>query len=227
MSTDWLAADWPAPESVIAGTVLRNGDIKALNLPGEPCWLQQVHGAEVVVAGDYDEPPQADASVGRQPGDVCVIRTADCLPVLFCSSDGKCIAAAHAGWRGLAAGVLEATIARMEHEPKELMAWLGAAISQPAFEVGGEVRAAFVEPDPGAAACFRPNERGRWQADLYELARRRLAAAGIGSCYGGGLCTFADSERFYSWRRNADTGRMVNFIAFKSLEKTDNGAISG
>jgi YfiH family protein len=227
MSTDWLEADWPAPASVIAGTVLRNGDIKALNLPGEPCWLQQVHGADVVAAGDYGEPPPADASVGRQAGDVCVVRTADCLPVLFCSSDGTRIAAAHAGWRGLAAGILEATIARMAHEPADLMAWLGPAISQPAFEVGGEVRDAFVDPDPGAADCFKPNERGRWQADLYALARRRLAAAGISNCYGGGLCTFADSERFYSWRRNADTGRMVNFIAFQSLENTDNGAISG
>ena len=227
MSTEWIAADWPTPGSVIAGTVLRNGDIAALRLPGEPCWLQQVHGADVVAAGHFDAPPPADASVGRQPGDVCVVRTADCLPVLFCSLDGTRIAAAHAGWRGLAAGILEATIVRMEHDAKDLMAWLGPAISQPAFEVGGEVRDAFVAPDPGAVACFEPNERGRWQADLYALARRRLAVAGIGACYGGGLCTFADSERFYSWRRNADTGRMVSFIALKTLENTDNGAISG
>lgn len=227
MKTDWMAADWPAPESVFAGTVLRNGDTAALSLPGEPCWLQQVHGADVVDAGQYDEPPHADASVGRQPGDVCVVRTADCLPVLFCSTDGTRIAAAHAGWRGLAAGILEATIAGMQHEPTELMAWLGPAISQSAFEVGGEVRDAFIAPDPGAAACFRANERGRWQADLYGLAKRRLAAAGIVACYGGGLCTFADSERFYSWRRSADSGRMVSFIALNSLENTGNGAISG
>lgn len=227
MSTNWIAADWPAPASVIAGTVLCNGDIADLKLPGEPSWLQQVHGADVVAAGSYDVPPQADASVGQRSGDVCVVRTADCLPVLLCSSDGAEIAAAHAGWRGLAAGILEATVARMEHEASDLMAWLGPAISQPAFEVGGEVREAFVEQDPGAAGCFEPNEHSRWQADLYALARRRLAAIGIGTCYGGGLCTFADSERFYSWRRNADTGRMVSFIALKPLENTGDGAISG
>lgn len=226
MSTAWIAADWPAPASVHAGTVLRNGDIAALQLPGKPCWLQQVHGANVVAARDYEAPPQADAAVGRHAGDVCVVRTADCLPVLFCSTDGTSIAAAHAGWRGLAAGILEATIARLEQDPGDLMAWLGPAISQTAYEVGGEVRDAFVEPDPGAAVCFQPNERARWQADLYALARRRLAAAGIGACYGGGLCTFSDSERFYSWRRNADSGRIVSFITFKSLENTGNGAIS-
>ncbi len=227
MSTDWIAADWPAPESVVAGTVLRNGEIAALQLPGEPSWLQQVHGADVVAAGHYDVPPPADASIGQRSGDVCVVRTADCLPVLFCSSDGTEIAAAHAGWRGLAAGILEATVARMGHEASDLMAWLGPAISQPAFEVGGEVRDAFVELDAGAAGCFERNERGRWQADLYALAQRRLAAVGVGACYGGGLCTFADSERFYSYRRNADTGRMVSFIALKTLENTGNGAISG
>jgi YfiH family protein len=227
MSTTWIAADWPAPASVNAGTVLRTGDIAALQLPGKPCWLQQVHGADVVAAGDYEAPPQADAAVGRHANDVCVVRTADCLPVLFCSTDGTRIAAAHAGWRGLAAGILEATIARLEQDPADLMAWLGPAISQVAYEVGGEVRDAFVQPDPGAAACFQPNARGRWQADLYALARRRLAAAGIGGCYGGGLCTFADSERFFSWRRNADSGRIVTFITFKSLENTGNGAISG
>ena len=223
--TDWIAADWPAPDNVIAGTTLRNGNIESLRLPGDPCWLKQVHGADVVAAGRYDSPPIADASVGDQPGDVCVVRTADCLPVLFCSVDGSEIAAAHAGWRGLAAGILEATIRRMAHDPGELMVWMGPAISQAAFEVGGEVRAAFVDQDTGAADCFESNRRGRWQADLYALARRRLKTAGVSACHGGGLCTFADAERFFSYRRDADSGRMVSFIALKALENTRDGAI--
>lgn len=225
MSADWIAADWPAAETIVAGTTLRNFDFASLQLPGEPCWLNQVHGAEVVRAGHYDEPPSADASVGRQPGDVCVVRTADCLPVLLCAIDGTEIAAAHAGWRGLAAGILEATVRHMAHSPGELLAWMGPAISQSAFEVGGEVRDAFVTPDPAAADCFDLNERGRWQADLYALARRRLAAIGVRACYGGGLCTFSDEERFYSYRRSADAGRMVSFVALRNLENTDDGAI--
>ncbi len=215
MSADWIAADWPAPDSVIAGTALRGKSLDTLGLPGEPCFLKQVHGAKVVVAAAYASPPEADASVGRLPGDVCAVRTADCLPVLFCSGDGTEIAAAHAGWRGLAAGILEATIACMTHDPADLMAWLGPAISQPAFEVGSEVKEAFVQKDPGDSRCFEPNERGRWQADLYELARRRLCAAGLTGIYGGGFCTYADTERFYSYRRDPDCGRMVSFIARK------------
>lgn len=225
MSDGWIAADWPAPATVIAGTTLRSGDFTTLDLPGKPCWLNQVHGADVVMARHHDVPPTADASVGRAPGAVCVVRTADCLPVLFCAADGTEIAAAHAGWRGLAAGVLEATVARMAHAPDRLLVWLGPAISQRGFEVGGDVRDAFTETDPGAAACFVPNERGRWQADLYELARRRLSGLGIRDCYGGGFCTFADDERFFSYRRNADTGRMVSFVALKPLENTGGGAI--
>ncbi len=123
--------------------------------------------------------------MGRKPGDVCVVRTADCLPVLFCAADGTEIAAAHAGWRGLAAGVLEATVSRMSHAPDDLLAWLGPAISQSAFEVGDDVRDAFLREDPGACGCFVANERGRWQADLYELARRRLLASGVSAIYGG------------------------------------------
>ena len=225
MSASWIAADWPAPENVVAGTTLRGSSIHSLKLSGEPCWLNQVHGADVVEARRYDKPPTADASFSRQPGTTCVVRTADCLPVLFCSVDGREIAAAHAGWRGLAAGVLEATVARMANEPGKLMVWMGPAISQTAFEVGGEVRDIFIQSDPGASECFEPNARGRWQADLYALARRRLAALGIGDCFGGGLCTFADEERFYSYRRNAETGRLVSFIALKTLENRGGDAI--
>jgi len=143
------------------------------------------------------------------------VRTADCLPVLFCSADGTEVAAAHAGWRGLAAGVLENTVAAMRSDVSNLLAWMGPAISQPNFEVGGEVRDAFLAHSVAAEACFEANARGRWQADLYGLARQRLAASGVKAIYGGGWCTFADSERFYSYRRNQETGRMVSFVALK------------
>ncbi|MGI9248596.1 MAG: peptidoglycan editing factor PgeF [Woeseiaceae bacterium] len=216
MSVDWIPADWPAPETVVAGTTLRSGGIASLDLPGEPCWLNQVHGAHVIATGSYEKPPDADASVGRNPGDVCVVRTADCLPVLFCSANGAEVAAAHAGWRGLAAGVIEATVAKMVHEAGDLLVWLGPAISQAAFEVGDEVREAFISRDPGATPCFVANDRGRWQADLYELARRRLRSIGITDIYGGGFCTFADNERFFSYRRNPDCGRMISFVARRS-----------
>lgn len=174
-----------------------------------------MHGANVVAAGEYDTPPNADASVSRDPAHVCVVRTADCLPVLFCATDGSEIAAAHAGWRGLAAGILENTLEAMEHDPAQIMAWLGPAISQPNFEIGAEVREAFVGRDPGAEACFQPNARGRWQADLYGLARRELRAAGVTRISGGELCTFADRERFFSYRRNPDCGRMISFVGLK------------
>lgn len=212
MKADWISADWPAPGTVIAGTTLRSGGVDALHVPGEPCWLNQVHGATVIVAAQYATPPDADASVSRSPGHVCVVRTADCLPVLFCSSDGTEIGAAHAGWRGLAAGILEATVAKMAHDSRDLVAWLGPAISQPAFEVGEEVRDAFVNKDSAAAGCFEANARGRWLADLYELARLRLNASGITRIYGGGFCTFADKARFFSYRRNPDCGRMISFV---------------
>lgn len=212
MSVAWIPADWPAPKTIVAGTTLRSGDLDALELPGDPCWLNQVHGAKVVSAGHFDAPPEADASVSRRPGQVCVVKTADCLPMLFCSRDGTEVAAAHAGWRGLAAGVIEATAEHMTHEPEELIVWMGPAISQAAFEVGSEVRDVFVTPDPGTAGCFVANERGRWQADLYALARRRMAKMGVTSIHGGEFCTFADKERFFSYRRNPDCGRMVSFV---------------
>ncbi len=216
MSGDWIPADWPAPDSIVAGTTLRSADIASLVLPGEPCWLNQVHGVNVVGVGYYESPPDADASVGRNIGDVCVVRTADCLPVLVSAIDGTEIAAAHAGWRGLAAGVLEAMVARMANVPADLLVWMGPAISQAAFEVGDEVRDAFTAQDPGAAGYFAVNRRGRWQADLYGLARRRLSALGITRVYGGGFCTFNDPQRFFSYRRNPACGRMISFVARRS-----------
>jgi YfiH family protein len=221
----WIPAEWPAPTNILAGTTLRGGDIEQLELPGAPCWLTQVHGATVVPVGRYDTPPEADALVGRTPGDVCAVRTADCLPLLFCATDGTEIAAAHAGWRGLVAGVIEATVASMTHPPGDLLVWMGPAISQPAFEVGDDVRDAFLAQDPEAAACFYANDRARWQADLYELARRRLQASGVKAVYGGCWCTHADSGRFFSYRRDFDNRRMVSFVALRALENMGDAAI--
>lgn len=221
----WIPADWAAPDNIVAGTTLRNESIDDCEIPGEPCWLNQVHGAQVVAAADYDTPPDADASVSAEAGRICVVRTADCLPILFCASDGSEVAAAHAGWRGLAAGVIEATIERMTHSAGDLLVWMGPAISQAAFEVGGEVRDAFLAVDPEADGCFAANARGRWQADLYGLARRRLKFAGAGEITGGDFCTFTDSKRFFSYRRNSECGRMVSFVAIKSLENPGRGAI--
>jgi len=214
--TTFITPDWPAPANVVAGSTTRNS--ASGELPEGLRCLNQVHGAVVVPAAalrDAAEPPDADAVTARRAGEVCAVRTADCLPVLFCSTDGTCVAAAHAGWRGLAAGVLENTIDALGVAPDMLMAWFGPAISQPNFEVGDEVRAAFLAHDVDAAACFEPNSRGRWQADLYALAKQRLAGAGVEAVFGGGWCTFADSDRFFSYRRGRDTGRMVSFVTLK------------
>ncbi len=217
MPPDWIKADWPAPSNIVAGTTMRSlsfdvEQIAGLSKAQKPCWLQQVHGNSVVIADDFPVAPEADGSVSDSDR-ICVIRTADCLPVLFCSRDGSVVAAAHAGWRGLAGGVLENTIASMGVESSEVIAWLGPAISQPAFEVGSEVKAAFESADSQAGTYFVENQRGRWQADLYGLARRRLAVAGVTQSFGGGYCTFQDATRFFSYRRNPDCGRMVSFIA--------------
>ena len=212
MTERLLVADWPAPSTITAGTILRAGSIE--DLPSSARLLQQVHGTHVVEFGDDEpaDPPEADAVVARAPGDTCTVKTADCLPVLLCSSDGATIAAAHAGWRGLAAGVVEATVQRMGCDPHDLIAWLGPAISQDNFEVGDEVREAFGEINTNDLAFFEPNDRGRWQADLYELARARLRRAGVTGVYGGGWCTYADTARFYSYRRDGETGRLYSFI---------------
>jgi YfiH family protein len=186
-----------------------------LRLPAEPVWLEQVHGVGVVelgVAGTGDRSPTGDASVARGAGQVCAIRVADCMPVLFAARDGSVVGAAHAGWRGLAGGVLEATMGRLGVPATELMAWMGPAIGPKHFEVGEDVRAAFMSTDAGAAAAFAANERGRWQCDLYALARRRLRALGVSGIYGGGWCTFAEAGRFFSYRRDGQCGRMVALI---------------
>lgn len=185
----------------------------ALELPAEPTWLNQVHGTSVVVAaetpGEPSKPPTGDASVAFGSGAVCAVLTADCLPVLFCDRAGTRVAAAHAGWRGLVGGVLTETINALGVPPSELLAWLGPAIEQDAFEVGPEVRQQFVTRDPNNAGAFRSNARGRWQADIYQLARNELARFGVTAVHGGGFECFADSERFFSYRRDQRTGRMA------------------
>ncbi len=187
---------------------------ESLQLPSEPVWLEQVHGTSVLDldTANGSRPPQADAAVTRRAGRVCVIQVADCMPVLFAARDGSAVGAAHAGWRGLVNGVLEATIAAMGVPPGELLAWLGPAIGPANFEVGDEVRAAFVDHDVQATMAFTPNARQRWQCDLYALARMRLAASGVPHVYGGGEGTYADRERFFSFRREGRTGRMAALI---------------
>lgn len=237
--------DWPAPAQVRAFQTTRLGGISAapfdsLNLgdhvgdaplvvarnrmllntllPSEPVWLEQVHGTAVANADLAGCRTVADASIARRG--VCVVMTADCLPVLLCDQAGTVVAAVHAGWKGLAAGVIEATVREMAVEPVELMAWLGPAISQKAFEVGAEVRDEFISADPEAATAFLPlplqgegsGESGKFLADIYALARLRLSALGITQIYGGDRCTYSEPEQFFSYRRDGVTGRQGSFI---------------
>ena len=183
----------------------------SLKLPSEPRWLEQVHGVRVLDL-DRDEHGAADGAVTARPGVVCAVMTADCLPVLLCDSAGRQVGVAHAGWRGLLDGVLPAAVAAFRRDPQDLVAWLGPAIGQTAYEVGAEVRDAFVAKDSAASRRFMKNERGRWQADLYGLARDALSAAGVQSLHGGGYCTFTETERFFSHRREAPCGRMATLI---------------
>jgi YfiH family protein len=239
MTVGFVAADWAAPPGVRAGVTTRAGGVStggraslnlgahvgddptavaenrrrlvaALALPGEPLWLTQVHGTGVAVHdGTTGATPEADAAVAFAPGRVLAVLTADCLPVVIAARDGSRVGIAHAGWRGLAAGVLEATVAALGATPAGYVAWLGPAIGPAAFEVGAEVRAAFVEADPPSAAAFAPNARGRWQADLPALARRRLARLGVMAVAGGTACTYADAGRWFSFRRERDCGRLA------------------
>ena len=198
-----------------------------LRLPERPRWLEQVHGIDVVrfdsAAPGRDIPaisvsePVADASVSSEPGTVLAVLTADCLPVLFCNEQGTEVGAAHAGWRGLSAGVLEATVRTMRSPPSALLAWLGPAAGPHAYEVGAEVRDAFVAADPNADFAFTPTREGHWLVDLYRLARQRLAAAGVEQVFGGGFCTISDPARFYSYRRDRQTGRMATVIMLERL----------
>ena len=240
-----LIPDWPAPSAVRAFMTTRQGGVSAapfhglnlathvgddpaavaqnrallrLHLPAEPLWLNQVHGVAVAEAGRDRSGCDGDAAVSFAVGEVCAVMTADCLPVLFCDQAGTVVAAAHAGWRGLAAGVLEATVARMGVAPDTILAWLGAAIGPEAFEVGDEVRATFVSQHPEATAAFVAQGE-RWLADIYALARIRLASVGVARVYGGGLCTYTDAARFYSYRREGQSGRMASVVWLESAAR--------
>jgi len=198
------------------GDVAANRARLRQNLPADPCWLRQVHSARVVELG-HEAKPEADAVFSRQAEGVCAVLTADCLPVLFCDRSGSVVAAAHAGWRGLVGGVLEATVAAMDVAPGDILAWMGAAIGPQAFEVGDEVREAFVGQHVEAANAFTPLpsrevSAQKWLADIYQLARIRLNRAGVAAVYGGGRCTYAESREFFSYRRDGVTGRMAALI---------------
>jgi hypothetical protein len=194
--------------------VMANREIlqQALGLPAQPVWLQQVHGTVVVNAAIAGGSPEADAAFSVQPGVVCAVLTADCLPVLLTDTAGQCVAAVHAGWRGLAAGVIEQAVKAMGLPGGNLQAWLGPAIGPSAYRVGDEVRDVFMAHDPVAASAFGQGPDGEWFADLYRLARQRLADCSVTAVYGGGYCSFTDSERFYSYRRDGTTGRMATLI---------------
>ena len=236
---EWVIPHWPAPAGVRAYTTTRAGGVSAgayaalnlaahvgddpaaveenrrrlrTHLPSEPLWLTQVHGHAVVRAEEAAEGVEADAAFTRRAGRVCAVMTADCLPVLLCNDVGTVVAAAHAGWRGLAGGVIEAAVRAMNEPPPRLLAWLGPAIGPQAFEVGAEVRAAFLAHSAGAAAAFAAKENGKWLVDLYRLATQRLNALGVEHVFGGGFCTFDEAERFYSYRREKATGRMASLI---------------
>lgn len=197
-----------------AQAVAQNRSLLRRHLPAEPCWLQQVHGRTVadLDVADLSTLPEADAALTRRHGIVCAVMVADCMPVLLCDRSGTVVAAAHAGWRGLAGGVLEATVAGMAVAPDQILAFLGPAIGPRAFEVGNDVRMAFINDDPAAADTFQPYKPGKWLADLPALARRKLHALGVQSVSGGNRCTVSEAEHFFSYRRDGVTGRMAAMI---------------
>ncbi|AUV03692.1 purine nucleoside phosphorylase YfiH [Phytobacter ursingii] len=239
--TKLIVPDWPLPPGVVACSSTRIGGVSlppydSLNLgahcgddlvhveenrkrmfaagqlPSKPVWLEQVHGKDVLkLTGEPYVSKRADASYSNTPGTVCAVMTADCLPVLFCNRDGTEVAAAHAGWRGLCAGVLEETVACFADKPENILAWLGPAIGPDAFEVGPEVRDAFMAVEAIADRAFRPAGE-KYYADIYALARQRLTSVGVTQVFGGEHCTFSQKGDFFSYRRDKNTGRMASFI---------------
>jgi YfiH family protein len=237
---DWIVPDWPAPARVRAFVTTRAGgvsrgpyatmNLSATNgddamdvarnraivceaLPGLPAWMRQVHGIEVADLDHWSgDRPTADAAAASIQGRVCNVLTADCLPVFLCDADGERVAVAHAGWRGLAAGVIESAVAALGAAPGAVLAWLGPAIGPRAFEVGPEVREAFVSRDARAESAFATHVPGKYLADLYALARQRLEAMGVTQVSGGGFCTYQETGRFFSYRREKLSGRMGAFI---------------
>lgn len=218
-----IEPDWPRPPGIRAFFTARAlGDVKGDTartrlggiLPAPPVWLKQVHGTAVVDAGEVPPgaPPDADASFTTERGVVCAVMTADCMPVLLAARDGSTVGAAHAGWRGLCAGVIERTIEKMHVPGQDLIAWLGPAIGPRAYEVGEEVRGAFLARDPRSASAFVPVRPGHWLLDLYAVARQRLHAKGVAAIYGGGHCTYSETDLFFSFRRDKVIERMAAFV---------------
>jgi purine-nucleoside/S-methyl-5'-thioadenosine phosphorylase / adenosine deaminase len=236
----WIVPDWPAPARVRTlittreggvsegpyaslnlglrsgddpGRIARNRRLLEAYLPAPPIWLKQVHGARVASACERAGEPEADASTARQPGRVCAVLTADCLPLLLCDRDGTTVGIAHCGWRGIAAGVIEATVSAMGCPASQLVAYLGPAIGPAVYEVGAELREIFASHHAADAAAFRPGKPGKYFADLYALVRRRLARLGLTEVHGGGFCTYSEPRRFFSFRRDgAASGRMASLI---------------
>ncbi|MBW9270668.1 MAG: peptidoglycan editing factor PgeF [Candidatus Thiodiazotropha sp. (ex. Lucinisca nassula)] len=241
MTIDLIEPDWPAPTQVRAGTTTRLGGVslggfeslnlaqhveddphavvenrkrlsQSLALPGEPFWLTQIHGCDIAL-GERDSPGcQADGVYTRRSGVVCAVLTADCLPLLLTDRDGREVSAVHAGWRGLASGIIEQAVAGMSAPAESILAWMGPAIGPAAFEVGDEVREVFIEQATEDAQAFVAGRPGHWWADIYQLARQRLNRSGVGFISGGDYCTVADRERFFSYRRDGVTGRMASLI---------------
>lgn len=238
-----ITPNWSAPSNVVAFTTTRLGGIspapytslnlgintqdsdshiaqnvqqlcQQFNLPETPNWLAQVHKADVIEITEHYQRQQADASFTRQPHKICTVLTADCLPILICNQQGTEIAAIHAGWRSLAQGVIENTLARLESPANELIAWLGPAISADVYEVGKDVKAAFVDQYPEDKNAFTPNAHGKYLMDLKQLATRRLKRAGVNAITHSEHCTFSDPETFYSYRRDGETGRIATLIYF-------------
>jgi YfiH family protein len=238
---EFISPDWPAPANLNALTTLRTGGVsrgayasfnlgdhvgddpaavvrnrarlrERLQLPTEPLWLKQVHGVNVVDAATAARGVTADGAYTDRPGVVLAVLTADCLPIFLCDRKGTRIALLHAGWRGLAAGVIEAGVAKLQTPGAELLTWLGPGIGAEAYEVGDDVREAFTAHDPGAAAAFRARGSGKWLADMYAIARRRLAALGVTAVSGGRHCTFRERDKFFSYRRDGACGRMAALI---------------
>jgi len=233
----WLIPDWPAPTNIRAGTTLRGGGVslppydslnlgdhvgddpaavaenrRRLNLPTEPIWLRQTHSTQIVDAARCaPDQIEADGSYTTQPQVICTVLSADCLPILICDRTGTTVAAMHAGWRGLATGIIEQAIATLPASPSNLLAWLGPAIGPDAYEVGDEIRETFIAHDPTANTAFNAAQE-KWRMDIYQLARQRLQALGITAIYGGNHCTFTELQYFYSYRRDGLSGRMVSLI---------------
>jgi polyphenol oxidase len=238
---DLINPNWPAPSTIRALTTTRNkgnlakhvGDsidnvtqnrlalVRTLKLPTEPVWLEQTHSTDVINIDDYTAltPPIADAAIATKPHRVCVVMTADCLPILLCNRGGTQVAAIHAGWRGLANGIIERTVQRLTNDPTELLAWLGPAIGPTKFEVSQDVLQHFTGQASEAAQAFtqKPGSLEKWYADLYLLSKQRLSSIGVTEVYGGDYCTYSDEKNFYSYRRDGGiTGRMATLIWLSS-----------